>query len=232
MNNLKENLHNVRSRVVSACAKVGRKPSDVTILAVSKKHPSRRIRKLHGLGQISFGENYVQEALLKMGQLSGLDIEWHFIGPLQSNKTREVAENFAWVHSVDRIKILRRLSAQRSAALPALNVCIQVNIDREPQKAGVTPEQVKDLVREAQDLPRLRLRGLMVIPQMASVTNHPGDSFQRMNDLFNELVIDGFAMDTLSMGMSGDLESAIMHGSTMIRVGTDLLGPRPETTDV
>jgi pyridoxal phosphate enzyme (YggS family) len=232
MNNLKENLHNIRSRVESACANAGRDPSDVTILAVSKKHPSSRIRELHGLGQSSFGENYVQEALLKMRQLSGLDIEWHFIGPLQSNKTREVAKHFAWVQSVDRIKILRRLSTQRPAALPPLNFCIQVNIDREPQKAGVMPEQVKELVREAQELPHLRLRGLMSIPQMASVANDPADSYQRMNELFNGLVIEGCAMDTLSMGMSGDLESAIMHGSTMVRVGTDLLGPRPATTDL
>jgi pyridoxal phosphate enzyme (YggS family) len=228
MNNLKANLHNVRRRVAEACEKAARDPAEVRILAVSKKHPAGRIRELHALGQRAFGENYVQEALAKQAQLPGVEIEWHFIGPLQSNKTREVAEHFAWVQSVDRGKIVRRLSGQRPEQLPPLNICIQVNIDREAQKAGVLPEQAADLVRLTQDLPNLRLRGLMAIPRMGSDTYDPTDSYRRMYGLFEELQNEGIDMDTLSMGMSADLEPAILQGSTMVRIGTDLLGPRPD----
>jgi pyridoxal phosphate enzyme (YggS family) len=228
MNNLKANLHNVRRRVAEACEKAARDPAEVRILAVSKKHPAGRIRELHALGQRAFGENYVQEALAKQAQLPGVEIEWHFIGPLQSNKTREVAEHFAWVQSVDRSKIVRRLSGQRPEHLPPLNICIQVNIDREAQKAGVLPEQAADLVRLTQDLPNLRLRGLMAIPRMGSDTYDPTDSYRRMYGLFEELQNEGIDMDTLSMGMSADLEPAILQGSTMVRIGTDLLGPRPD----
>jgi PLP dependent protein len=231
MNNLKENLDNVRARVAGACKSAGRAPGDVRVLAVSKKHPAERIRQLYGLGQRAFGENYVQEALAKQTRLSGLDIEWHFIGPLQSNKTREVAVHFAWVQSADRPKILRRLSEQRPAGLPALNVCIQVNIDREPQKAGVLPESAGELACMARDLPGLRLRGLMTIPRMGDEEYDPSDSYRRMNLLFGELRDSGLDLDTLSMGMSADLEQAILHGSTMVRVGTDLLGPRPADGD-
>jgi len=230
MNNLKENLHNVRARVVSACKMAGRNPADIAILAVSKRHPVERIQALHGLGQSSFGENYVQEALAKMGQLPLANLEWHFIGPLQSNKTREVAEHFQWVQSVDRVKILRRLSSQRPASHPDLNICIQVNIDREPQKAGVMPEQVKELAHAALALPKIRLRGLMTIPQAASTLHDPSGSYLRMEALYHELIEDGMELDTLSMGMSGDLEAAIMHGSTMVRIGTDLFGPRPDNS--
>jgi pyridoxal phosphate enzyme (YggS family) len=228
MNNLKENLHHICARVASACEKTGRNPSDIAILAVSKKHPVERIRALHQLGQASFGENYVQEALAKMERVKLTDIEWHFIGPLQSNKTRVVAEHFQWVQSVDRIKILRRLSGQRPLSYPDLNICIQVNIDREPQKAGVMPELVKEIARAAMALPRLRLRGLMTIPQAASALHDPSGSYARMEALFHDLIEDGMELDTLSMGMSGDLEAAIMHGSTMVRIGTDLFGPRPD----
>jgi PLP dependent protein len=228
MNNLKENLHNVRARVVSACKMAGRIPADVAILAVSKRHPVERIQALHGLGQASFGENYVQEALAKMGQLPLANLEWHFIGPLQSNKTREVAEHFQWVQSVDRVKILHRLSSQRPASHPDLNICIQVNIDRESQKAGVMPEQVKELAHAALALPKIRLRGLMTIPQAASTLHDPSESYLRMEALYHELIEDGMKLDTLSMGMSGDIEAAIMHGTTMVRIGTDLFGPRPD----
>ena len=227
MNNLKENLDNVRARVATACESAGRACEDVRLLAVSKKHPAERIRALFGLGQRAFGENYVQEALAKQARLNDLDIEWHFIGPLQSNKTREVAEHFDWVQSADRPKILRRLSEQRPAGLPALSVCIQVNIDREPQKAGVLPESAAELARMALGLPGLRLRGLMTIPRMGDEEYDPSDSYRRMNALFRELRDTGLDLDTLSMGMSADLEQAILHGSTMVRVGTDLLGPRP-----
>ena len=229
MNNLKENLNNVRARVVSAGKKAGRNPAEIAILAVSKKHPVERIEALHELGQASFGENYVQEALAKMAQVSHTDIEWHFIGPLQSNKTREVAQHFQWVQSVDRIKILRRLSNQRPANEPDLNICIQVNIDREPQKAGIMPEQVKELADAALALPKLRLRGLMTIPQAASTLHDPAESNLRMENLNHQHIEDGMKLDNLSIGMSGDIEAAIMHGSTMVRIGTDLFGPRPES---
>jgi len=226
MNNLKVNLQNVRSRLDCACTKAGRKPSEVKILAVSKLHPENRIRELYHLGQRAFGENYVQEALAKQALLSELDIEWHFIGPLQSNKTREVAQHFHWVQSVDRKKILRRLSDQRPESLPELNVCLQVNIDQEEQKSGLMPEQLGELVQYAADLKNLRLRGLMAIPKPASADHDPSGSYQHMNELFHGLIAAGIKLDTLSMGMSGDLEEAIMHGSTMVRIGTDLLGPR------
>jgi len=228
MNNLNENLDNVRARVWSACEKAGRNPSEIAILAVSKKHPADRIRGLHQLGQASFGENYVQEALGKMARLGDLAIEWHFIGPLQSNKTREVAEHFQWVQSADRQKILRRLSDQRPPGQPPLEVCLQVNIDRESQKAGVMPEQASELARFTEDLQNIRLRGLMAIPRLASADHDPADSYRRMSELFHSLRAGGLELDTLSMGMSGDLEAAIMHGSTMVRIGTDLLGPRPQ----
>lgn len=229
MNNLKDNLHNVRTRVATAGQIAGRDPSGITILAVSKKHPIDRIRALSRLGQSCFGENYVQEALAKIGQLKDENLEWHFIGPLQSNKTREVAQHFQWVQSVDRLKILKRLSSQRPVELPDLNVCIQVNIDREPQKAGALPEQVLELARAALSLPGIRLRGLMAIPRAASDQHDTSDSFARMELLFRQLNDDGLNLDTLSLGMSADLEQAIMHGSTMVRIGTDLLGKRPAT---
>lgn len=229
MNNLKANLNNICARVEQACKKADRAPSEITILAVSKKHPATKIRDLYALGQRAFGENYVQEALAKQAQLDTLEIEWHFIGPLQSNKTREAAMHFAWVQSVDRAKIARRLAEQRPERLAALNLCIQVNIDREPQKAGVLPEDAGDLARLVQTLPNVRLRGLMAIPRMGGETYDPTDSYRRMYELFRKLRDSGFDMDTLSMGMSADLEQAILQGSTMLRIGTDLLGPRPDS---
>ena len=231
MNNLKVNLQNVRSRVESACKKAGRAPSEITILPVSKKHPASRIRDFYPLGQHAFGESYVQEALKKQRQLLDLDIEWHFIGPVQSNKTSELAQHFQWVQSVDRIKILKRLSNQRPASLPDLNICIQVNIDREHQKSGLMPEQLEELAQSAFGMKNLRLRGLMAIPQAATADHDPSDSFQRMHELFRTLNASGMGLDTLSMGMSADLEEAIIHGSTMVRIGTDLLGPRPPATE-
>lgn len=234
MNNLKEKLHNVRVRVASACVSAGRNPSEIAILAVSKRHSAERILELNRLGQTSFGENYVQEALAKMAQINEYlhqkeaVLEWHFIGPLQSNKTREVAEHFQWVQSVDRMKLLKRLSNQRPGHLPDLNICIQVNIDREPQKAGVIPEQLTELAQNALSLPGIRLRGLMAIPRAATEFHDPADSYARMHALYRDLLESGMNLDTLSMGMSADLEAAIMHGSTMVRIGTDLFGPRPD----
>ncbi|MFB3078303.1 MAG: YggS family pyridoxal phosphate-dependent enzyme [Lysobacterales bacterium] len=226
MKDLNAKLNNVRSRIERACKKAGRKPSEITVLAVSKGHPAARIRQLHQHGLSAFGENYMREAVEKQGQLADLDLKWHFIGPVQSNKTRELAQFFDWVQSADREKVLRRLSVQRPESLPKLNICIQVNIDREEQKAGVLPEKLEELVLLALSLPNLRLRGLMVIPQQASASHDPARSLGKMDDLFRSLVSSGIALDTLSMGMSADLESAIMQGSTMLRIGTDLFGVR------
>jgi pyridoxal phosphate enzyme (YggS family) len=227
MNDLKENLNNVRRRVETACLKAGRSVENVRIIAVSKRHPAARIAELHTLGQDAFGENRIQEALPKIESLASLDLEWHFIGPLQSNKAAEAALHFDWVQSVDRSKILRRLSSHRPAALDPLNILVQVNIDEEPQKTGVLPSEVENLVEQALSLPGIHLRGLMSIPRMATSEHDPADSFARMRALFDHFRAAGVKMDTLSMGMSADLESAIMHGSTMVRVGTDLFGPRP-----
>jgi pyridoxal phosphate enzyme (YggS family) len=232
MNDLKENLHAVNTRVETACADAGREPSEISVLAVSKKHPVARIQALHRLGQRAFGENRIQEALPKIEALTGQDIEWHFIGPLQSNKTREAAAVFDWVQSVDREKILRRLAEQRPGGLPPLNILIQVNIDRESQKSGVSPEQARALAESAASLDGIRLRGLMAIPQAPTADQDSADSFRRMRELFQSLQEQGLDIDTLSMGMSADLESAIMHGSTMVRIGTDLLGPRPREAPV
>jgi pyridoxal phosphate enzyme (YggS family) len=231
MNDLKEKLQNVSARVENACKMAGREGSEVTVLAVSKRHSAGRIRSLNALGQRSFGENYVQEALAKQAELSDLDLEWHFIGPVQSNKTRDIACHFQWVQSVDRMKILRRLSGQRPDSLPSLNVCIQVNIDREDQKSGVLPEALPELASFAESLPNVSLRGIMSIPRMAGGNHDPIDSFRRMHQLFRSLIESGLELDTLSMGMSADLEMAIAAGSTMVRVGTDLLGPRPGTEE-
>lgn len=231
MNNLKENLNNIGSRVDLACRKAGRDPREIRILAVSKRHPVQKIRKLGALGQVRFGENYVQEALDKIEALAKQGLEWHFIGPLQSNKTREVATHFQWVQSVDRTKILQRLASQRPHTMPPLNVCIQVNIDDEPQKSGAVPEQAAELAQQAATAPGLRLRGLMCIPRIGGVDHDPADSYRRMQELFKQLCKSGLNMDTLSMGMSADLEKAILHGSTMVRIGTDLFGPRPALED-
>jgi len=222
-----QHLEKLRQRLREACDAVGRDPTEVRILAVGKKHPAEKLRELYALGQRAFGENMLQEALEKQRELADLAIEWHFIGHIQSNKTRPIAELFAWVQSVDRAKILDRLSTQRPENLPPLNLCLQVNIDREPQKSGVLPEELPALARLAQGAPRIALRGLMAIPRPSDDPGTCRDSFRRVKALYDDLCELGFALDTLSMGMSGDLEHAVAEGSTMIRVGTDLFGPRP-----
>ncbi|HKJ17682.1 MAG TPA: YggS family pyridoxal phosphate-dependent enzyme [Xanthomonadales bacterium] len=228
MNNLKENLDNVSSRVKSACEDAGREFSEVRILAVSKRHPACRVEALHKYGQTAFGENVVAEALGKISALSRLELEWHFIGQVQSNKTRDIANSFSWVQSVDRARILRRLSDQRPVQMPSINVCLQVNIDNEPQKAGCSEAEVVELAELARDLPGIRLRGLMAIPGIDEATGCTAkQSFVRMKSLFQDCLTRGFEMDTLSMGMSADLEQAISAGSTMVRIGTDIFGPRP-----
>jgi pyridoxal phosphate enzyme (YggS family) len=221
-------LETIRRRIESACAKTGRNPAGIRLLAVSKMQPAALIRQYFELGQRAFGENKLQEALRKQAELTDVEIEWHFIGPVQSNKTRDLAAHFDWVQSVDRPKIARRLSAQRPPGLPPLNVCLQVNIDREPQKSGVLPEQLADLAGLAGELPNISLRGLMAIPSLTDDAAIARQSFARMRHLYRDLIDAGYALDTLSMGMSADLELAIQEGSNMVRVGTDLLGPRPE----
>lgn len=229
MNDLGAKLEAVHARIAAACRSCGRDPSEVRLLAVSKGQPVARIRAVRAAGQVAFGENYVQEALAKQDEIADAAIEWHFIGPLQSNKTADVARAFSWVQSVDREKLLRRLSKQRPEGLSALKVCLQVNIDREPQKAGALPEDVLALAGLAAGLPGLELRGLMAIPMPASERHDPVPSFEAVADLYRRLRDDGLALDTLSLGMSGDLEAAIRAGSTMVRVGTDLFGPRAGT---
>ena len=212
------NLQGVKARIERAAQAAGRDPASVTLLAVSKTHPVDRIREASAAGQRSFGENYVREALEKMDALHAL--EWHLIGPLQSNKSRLVAERFQWVQTVDRARIATRLSEQRPAHLPSLNVLLQVNISEERTKSGVQAAQVHALAAAVAPLPRLKLRGLMAIPA-------PGDhlGFDRMKKLFDELQA-AFALDTLSMGMSDDMEAAIAAGSTMVRIGTAIFGER------
>jgi hypothetical protein len=226
MNDLKIKLNQVRARIATAIQNADRKPDAVSLLAVSKRHNANSIRNLFIAGQQHFGENYVQEALQKQQQLADLDLVWHFIGPLQSNKTREVAQHFDWVQSVDREKLLLRLSEQRPDNLPPLNILLQVNIDNEPQKSGATATDILALASLAKELPGLKLRGLMAIPSISAADQTQGNSFDRMRQLFESLRSEGMDLDTLSMGMSADLEPAIAAGSTMVRIGTDLFGPR------
>jgi pyridoxal phosphate enzyme (YggS family) len=228
MNTERQRLHDLRQRIAAACQQAGRDPAEVRLLAVSKKQPARLIRRFFELGQGAFWENRVQEALAKQVELSDLAIEWHFIGQVQSNKTRDLAEHFHWVQSVDRMKVLNHLSQHRPADGPPLNICLQVNIDREEQKSGLDPDEVARVASRAAQAPGIRLRGLMAIPKQTDDEATARDSFRRMRILYQSLCAAGHEMDTLSMGMSGDLEWAIGEGSTMVRVGTDLMGPRPD----
>jgi len=216
----------VRQRIRLACEKATRRPDSVTLLAVSKTRRADEVRQLSRCGQRAFGENYLQEALDKMEALSDLPLEWHFIGPIQSNKTRPIAERFDWVHSVDRLKIATRLSQQRPAGLAPLNVCLQVNISAEASKAGCTPQALPALAAAVARLPNLRLRGLMAIPQPEADPERQRAVFAQVRRLLERLQQTLPALDTLSMGMSADLEAAILEGSTLVRVGTALFGPR------
>jgi pyridoxal phosphate enzyme (YggS family) len=217
----------VRDRVLRAMREAGRPEEGVRVLAVSKSFPPGAIRALHGLGQRAFGENYVQEALPKMGALVDLpDMEWHLIGPLQSNKTSMAAERFDWVHTVDRQRIADRLSASRAPGAPPLNVCVQVNISGESSKSGVPPEEALALAQDVAALPRLNLRGLMGIAEPTPVMASRRGQFRILRALFESCRAEGLPVDTLSMGMSDDLEAAIEEGATMVRIGTALFGPR------
>jgi len=226
MNESIERLNQVRQRIEKACLDAGRQPDEISLLAVSKWHTAEKIRILNGLGVHSFGENHLQEALQKQQELPLLNLQWHFIGTLQSNKTRAIAENFQWVQSVDRQKILSRLAEQRPGHLEPLNICLQVNIDLEPQKAGATAAEIPQLAAFARGLDNIKIRGLMAIPRMTSDVSEQHQSFRKVKILFDMLRDAGHDIDTLSMGMSSDLEIAIAEGSTMVRIGTDLFGVR------
>jgi len=221
-------LQQLRQRMADACTLAQRPVQSVTLLAVSKTFDANSVRRANAAGQRAFGENYVQEALIKIEALADLRsaIEWHLIGPLQSNKSREVAAAFDWVHTVDRLKIAQRLSAQRPEHLPPLQVCVQVNVSAEPSKAGVAPADAAALAQAVAALPRLRLRGLMSIPEPVEGLAAQRAPHRRLHDLFEALRAQGLALDTLSMGMSADLEAAIAEGSTMVRVGSAIFGVR------
>jgi PLP dependent protein len=217
----------VEARIARACEAAGRRRNTVSLLAVSKTFPPVAIRAVHGLGQRAFGENYVQEALAKMDALGGeKGLEWHLIGPLQSNKTGPAAERFDWVHSIDRLRIAERLSAARPPSLPPQNVCVQVNISAEATKSGVAPEEAVALAREVARLPRLALRGLMGIAAPSPAIATRLAQYRILRTLLDACRESGLDVDTLSMGMSDDLEAAIAEGATIVRVGTAIFGPR------
>ncbi|NBV75687.1 MAG: YggS family pyridoxal phosphate-dependent enzyme [Methylococcaceae bacterium] len=221
---LAESFAQVKHEIMLAEQTAGRTPGSVALLAVSKTKPAALIAEAYRLGQRHFGENYVQEAVSKQQQLSAFNISWHFIGPIQSNKTKIIASHFAWVHSVDRLKIAQRLSEQRPAHLPALNICLQVNISGEASKSGIALEELAELVDQVRQLPGLRLRGVMAIPE-------PETDFQRQRQPYRQLfqtvqALKHPELDTFSYGMSGDLSAAICEGATIVRIGTALFGAR------
>ena len=226
MDTIEKRLQAVKSRIARACEEAGRDPRDIVLVAVSKTFPADAVRAAHAAGQRDFGENHAQDAIAKIDALADLDLVWHFIGPVQSNKTRAIAERFAWVHSIDRLKVAERLAAQRPEPLPPLQACIQVNVSGEATKSGVAPEEAPALARAVAALPRLRLRGLMAIPEPTDDPALQRRRFESLRDLKDRLVADGLALDTLSMGMSDDLEAAIAAGATMVRVGTAIFGAR------
>jgi pyridoxal phosphate enzyme (YggS family) len=223
-----ENIHQVRRRIDAACALAGRDPRAVRLLAVSKTCPGTAVRAAQAAGQMAFGENYVQEGLAKIAELVDLrpSLAWHLIGPLQSNKTRAVAEAFDWVHGVDRFKIAQRLSDQRPAGLPPLSVCLQVNVSSEASKSGVGWGELPALARAVAALPGLRLRGLMAIPEPAADLAAQRAPHRALREALERLQAEGLALDTLSMGMSADLEAAVLEGATLVRVGTAIFGAR------
>ncbi|WP_410498946.1 YggS family pyridoxal phosphate-dependent enzyme [Chitinibacter sp. S2-10] len=218
----------VQGRISAACTACARKPQEITLLAVSKTFPAADIHQLYQLGQREFGENYAQELEQKATELADChELVWHFIGPLQSNKTRIVANAAHWVHTIERSKIAERLNNQRPAALPPLNVCLQVNVSGEASKSGVAPDELLVLARNVAQMPRLKLRGLMCIPEATADQVKLAKQFQLLKQCQDMLNAHGFALDTLSMGMSSDLELAIANGSTLVRVGSAIFGARP-----
>ena len=223
-----ENLRKIRDLLAKATVDAGRSAETVQLLAVSKKQPLSSIIEAAAAGQRDFGENQVAEGIDKIATLGDNKLVWHFIGHLQTNKTRAVAEHFDWVHSVDRLKTARRLSDQRPASLPQLNVCIQVNVDNEPGKSGVAADTTLDIAREILELPRLRLRGLMCLPAIRHGFEEQREPFRQLRRLADQLGANGISTDTLSMGMSADFRAAIFEGSTMVRLGTAIFGARAE----
>ena len=230
MVSIDDRLQQIRQRIATACTQSGRSSQSVSLLAVSKTVDVALLRQAFDAGQRAFGENYVQEAVDKIAALADARaaLQWHLIGPLQSNKTRAVAEHFDWVHSVDRLKVAQRLCEQRPAGMAPLNVCLQVNISHEPSKSGVLPAEVPALAAAVAALPRERivLRGLMAIPEPVGDVATQRMPHRALRELFEALCAQGLALDTLSMGMSADLEAAVMEGATMVRIGTALFGQR------
>ena len=224
-----ENLRKIRDLLAKAAVDAGREADGIRLLAVSKKQPVSSVIDAATAGQRDFGENFVQEGLEKIVAAGHDDLCWHFIGHLQSNKTQAVAEHFDWVHTVDRFKTAERLSNQRPERMRDLNICLQVNIDVEPGKSGVAVIEVLALARKVAALPRIQLRGLMCLPKMRSGVDAQRKPFARLRELSDTLLTDGIAIDTLSMGMSGDYQAAILEGSTIVRIGTAVFGPREQT---
>lgn len=231
MSTILSNIQQVRARIALACDAAKRPVQSVTLLCVSKTFGGDAVRAAHAAGETCFGENYVQEGLAKIEALADLrsSLAWHLIGPLQSNKTRVVAEQFDWVHSVDRLKTAQRLSQQRPATAPPLQVCLQVNISGEASKSGLAAGEVADVAQAVAQLPRLRLRGLMAIPEPAGDLDAQRRPHRALRELLEQLNAGGLALDTLSMGMSDDLEAAILEGATIVRVGTAIFGARPRS---
>ncbi|MFZ6771984.1 YggS family pyridoxal phosphate-dependent enzyme [Undibacterium sp. SXout7W] len=230
MSLISDNLQAVLADILASSVAAGRAPDAVSLLAVSKTFAAQAVLDAASAGQRAFGENYLQEALEKILTVQelapGLVLEWHFIGPIQSNKTRPIAEHFSWVHSVDREKIAQRLSEQRPEHLPPLNICLQVNISREESKSGVLPEDALGVAQKIASLPKLRLRGLMAVPEASHDEEQQRQAFRQLKQLSDTICAAGIALDTLSMGMSGDLHAAIAEGSTMVRIGTAIFGNR------
>ncbi len=220
------NLNTVKQRIACCATEHGRAADDIRLVAVSKTKPVALIEAALDAGQRDFGENYLQDALAKVGTLAAREPIWHFIGDIQSNKTRDIAAHFAWAHAIDRFKIARRLSDQRPDDMAPINVCIQVNIDDEDSKSGIAPEALTDLAAQIAELPRVRLRGLMTIPAFTYDFEAQRKPFAALRELMTTLNADGYALDTLSMGMSADLEAAVAEGATHVRVGTDIFGAR------
>ena len=225
MSTISDRLKQVRSRISQAAIAAGREPASIKLVAVSKTHPVAMLEAALAAGQTTFGESYLQDALPKIEAI-GDRAEWHFIGPIQSNKTRQIAAHFDWVHSVDRLKIAQRLNEQRPENLPPLNVCLQINTSGEAAKTGISPDDTLELAEAINQLPHLRLRGLMTIPAREQDPARQRLPFQQLRQLFEQLNAEGFKLDTLSMGMSADMEAAIAEGATLVRVGTAIFGPR------
>ena len=223
---IKSRIESVRNNITQAISKFARTENSVQLLAVSKTRTPDEITTAYNCGQTCFGESYLQEALQKIEHLKDVAIEWHFIGKIQSNKTRQIAENFDWVHSVDKLKHAQRLNDQRPDSMSPLNICLQINIDNEESKGGVDPEDAAELIQQVNQLPRIQLKGLMAIPSPTDDLDKQRVPFRKLRELRDRLTTDNMRLETLSMGMSGDIEAAIAEGSTIVRVGTAIFGPR------